>query len=84
MTDPELQLIMATLENHREDVRRDLDEMKQYVKCEVGKHAGLVNAHELRFTKMDAVGRAAAKVLTFGSMIAGGLWAIITFAWGHR
>ena len=83
MTSNELQLIMAALDSHREEVRRDLEEMKKYVKCEVGKHTDLVKSHEKRFNDMDAIGRAAAKIITLGGAILGGLWAIITFAWRH-
>lgn len=83
MTSPELQLIMAALENHREDVRNDLSEMKDYVRCEVGKHAALVNEHERRFVQWDAVKAASARAATYISMILAGLWAIITFSWSE-
>lgn len=74
---------MAALENHREDVRRDLFEMKTFVKCEVGKHADLVIEHERRFVRVDAIKQAAAKAFSYASMILAGLWAIITFSWGN-
>lgn len=82
MTDRELQLIMAAFENHREDVRAELSQQREFVKCEVGKYADLVKGHQKRFEAFDTVAHVAGRVTGWGSAIIAAVWAVFTFKWG--
>lgn len=82
MNGTELQLIMSALENHRRSQKADLDEFKKEMRCEVGKQAELVQAHEGRFQAFDTLVHAGKAIAAGVGLFAGAVWAVFTFLWG--
>ena len=80
MTDRELQLIMAAFENHRQDVRADLGEIKESIKSQ----AVVVQAHEHRFAVIDTTDRIRKRIGAALIAIASAIWAVFTYFDGGK